>query len=53
MAKKEKEYVAVHGIDFEEVKNKPRVEPGDPIPSDVPAAIIKELLADGHIKESE
>lgn len=51
--KKKKKYVALNGIDFDGLKGKPRVETGDPIPEGVSPDDIKDLLANGDIKESE
>lgn len=44
-------YQAVVGITFEGLKPPVRVEAGGAIPDKVPAAEIKQLLADGHIRE--
>lgn len=51
--KKKKTYVALNGIDFDGLKGKPRVEIGDLIPDGVSSEDIKDLLANGDIKESE
>ena len=51
--KKKKEYIAVQGINFDELKGKPRVEPGESIPDGVDPKVIAELLANGAIKERE
>jgi len=51
MAEK-KQYIAVQGIDFDELPGKPRVEPGDPIPA-IPKKTVDELLAIGAIREAE
>jgi len=46
-----KKYVAVVGINFDGLKGKPRIEPGDPIPSEVPQKEIDELVASGIVEE--
>lgn len=51
--KKKKRYVALNGINFDGLKGKPRVEIGDAIPEGVTLDDIKDLLANGDIKESE
>lgn len=48
-----KTYIATVGLDFDGLKGKPRVEPGDPIPGGVKQDVIDDLLANGDIKESE
>jgi hypothetical protein len=45
-----KKYVAKVGLDFEGIKDKPRVEPGEPIPV-ISEKEIKELLAIDAIEE--
>lgn len=46
-----KQYVAVNGINFEGLKDKPRVEAGGLIPEGVDAATIQDLLDGGDIRE--
>lgn len=46
-----KKYIANRTITFEALKGKPRVEPGEEIPSGVSDATIKDLLSDGTIEE--
>ena len=55
MPKKEapKGYIAVHGIDFEGLKDKPHVEPGDPVPEGLDAKVIDDLLACRDIEEAK
>lgn len=48
-----KRYIAKVGINFDGLKDKPRVEPGQLIPNNVPEATIKDLLADGVIEEAK
>lgn len=50
---KKKKYIAVVGINFDGLKGKPRAEPGDPIPDGLKPETIKDLLANGDIKEAE
>ena len=50
---KPKKYIAKVGIDFEGLKDKPRVEASQPIPADVPEAEIKQLLKDDQIEEAK
>lgn len=42
---KKVEYVALTGIDFEGGKQKRRIEAGDPVPADISASDIEDLLA--------
>lgn len=54
MAKKKgATYVALTGIDFENLTPAIRVEAGEPIPDRVGPDAIKDLLEAGLIKESE
>lgn len=53
MSEKKKKYVAKVGLDFEGLKDKPRVEPGEPIPEGVKASEIDALLALGQIEEEK
>lgn len=46
-----KTYVATVGLNFDGLKDKPRVEAGELIPATVPEAEIKQLLADGAIAD--
>jgi hypothetical protein len=46
-----KKYKAKVGLNFDGLKDKPRVEPGKPIPADVPAQEIAELLKIDAIEE--
>jgi hypothetical protein len=48
-----KRYVAVVGIDFEGLKDKPRVDAGETIPAGIDPKVIADLLANGDIKEVE
>ncbi len=45
-------FVAVKGINFDALKSKPRVEPGEPIPEDINTKVIADLLVNGDIKEA-
>lgn len=46
-----KRYIAKVGINFDGLKDKPRVEAGQQIPITVSDATIKDLLKDGIIEE--
>lgn len=50
MAEKKK-YIAKVGLDFDGLKDKPRVEPGEPIPAGLKQSEIDELLALDQIEE--
>jgi len=49
---KPKKYIATVGLDFDGLKDKPRVEAGEPVPDGVDAKEIAQLLTDGQIKEA-
>ena len=51
-APSKKRYIALVGLNFDGLKNKPRVESGKPIPDGLDAKEIAQLLRDGHIKEA-
>jgi len=51
MAKNTPKYIAVVGINFEGVKPPIRVEADDPIPERIPESELRELLAQGQVRE--
>lgn len=51
MAGVTKKYIAKVGISFDGLKDKPRVEPGQPIPEKLDQKTIDDLLANGDIEE--
>lgn len=51
MAKEKSRYIATTGIDFEGCKPSVRVEAGDSIPASIKPDEIKDLLAQGSIRE--
>lgn len=53
MAGVEKKYTAKVGLNFDGLKDKPRVEVGERIPDNVSDSEIKQLLRDGAIEESK
>lgn len=50
---KAKKYIAMAGMNFDGLKGKPRVEIGDLVPDGLTDKEIKQLLADGDVKEAE
>lgn len=46
-----KQYRAKVGINFDGLKGKPRVEPGELIPEGVKPEVLKDLLDNGDIEE--
>jgi hypothetical protein len=52
-APNKKRYIAVRGINFEGLKDKPRIEPGQRIPEAVPSEDIQALLSIDAIREAK
>lgn len=48
-----KQYLATVGMDFEGLKPKVRIEKDEPIPANITAKEIEDLLKAGLIRESE
>ena len=53
MASVKPQYVAVIGINFKNAKGERRVEAGDPVPADLSASDLKDLLDASLIKPKE
>ena len=51
--KRPKNYVAKVGLDFEGLKGKPRIEPGERLPEGLNAGEIQELLDLNQIEEAQ